>query len=165
MDINTFMKEYPTSWNYIVSFTSNELIKTQQYIKNKGKVATGELIRSLEADIDFQGEDLIVKLEYAPHGKWVDSGRRRGAKQPPMSSVEKWIRVRGIKQKNKMTPKQLAFLIARAIKLKGIKAIKFISKFQKAYATKQFVNGLTKQMEKDTINNIKTKINANTINK
>ena len=74
-------------------------------------------------------------------GKTRKSSYSYTNKQPPSSIIEKWIKKKGIKGRvdkkwksagNKggqfITHKSLAFLIARSIKIKGIKSISFFQK-------------------------------------
>lgn len=112
--------------------TEKDLIVTRQVLENwseevlasmrsilieSGKSATGELIQSLRYTIDFEGEEVEVEFEMADYGQFVDSGRRPG-KQPPISSIQPWLAIRGI-------PFSAAFPIARSIGLKGIPATPF----------------------------------------
>lgn len=76
--------------------------------------------------------DVIITLE--DYWKYVEYGRKADGKMPPISAIEKWIEAKPITpqvQNGRLpTVKQLAFLIARSIGVKGIPAKKG---FQKAY--------------------------------
>ena len=74
-------------------------------------------------------------------GKTISSPFKYGSKQPPSSIIQKWIKKKGIKGRvdknwksagNRggqfITNKSLAFLIARSIKLKGIKGTSFFQR-------------------------------------
>lgn len=96
-------------------------------LRNK-KVATGNLINSIRYNVSSNGN---ISFEYAPEGKWVESGRRKGAKQPPTNPIEKWIKQKAIKGRDPKTGRymsyhQLAYLIARSISRDGIKPVPFM---------------------------------------
>lgn len=91
-----------------------------------GKNATGELISSIRpmtpelVDGTFQ-----CSLSLAPHWKYVESGRRPG-KFPPIDNILEWVKAKpqlarpNRLDRKELTPKQLAFLVARKIATKGI---------------------------------------------
>lgn len=91
-----------------------------------GKNATGELISSIRpmtpelVDGTFQ-----CSLSLAPHWKYVENGRRPG-KFPPIANILEWVKAKpqlarpNRLDKKEITPKQLAFLVARKIATKGI---------------------------------------------
>ena len=58
-------------------------------LRRNHKDATGNLINSVRYDVSSNGS---ISFEYAPEGKWVESGRRKGARQPPTNPIEKWIK-------------------------------------------------------------------------
>ena len=113
--------------------------------------------RALENSIDFfvirKDGTVTVRFKMASYGKYVDKGvsgntvkrsylDRDGktksspfkftTKQPPTSIIEKWIKKKGLKGRDKkgrfITHKSLSFLIARSIKRKGIQGISFFQK-------------------------------------
>lgn len=91
-----------------------------------GKRATGDLISSVKGKVVIEGEEYSAVLNVADYYKYVEVGRRKGAKQPPPSAILQWIRVKPIiPRANTLTGRvpteqQLAFLIGRAIKQNGI---------------------------------------------
>ena len=75
------------------------------------------------------------KQQYKSYtGKETTSPYSYKSNQPPTGIIEKWIKKRGIKardEKGRFTPitrKSLAFLIARSIKMKGIKSTSFFQR-------------------------------------
>lgn len=96
-------------------------------LRNK-KIATGALYNSIRYDVSSDGTILFF---FAEEGKWVQQGRRKGAKMPPPGPILRWIKVKGLKGRDKrgrfITDKALTFLIARSISEKGIKALPFMN--------------------------------------
>ena len=100
----------------------------QSILRSNNKRASGRLIASIKYNINAQGK---ISFTYAPEGKWVTLGRRKGAKQPPTSAIETWIKQKGLKGRDPktgrfITDKSLAYLIARGIKRDGIAPLPFI---------------------------------------
>ena len=107
-------------------FTKDVAETYKSLLLRDGKNATGELISSIRpmtpelADGTFE-----CSLSLAPHWKYVENGRRPG-KFPPVDNILEWVKVKpqlvrpnGLDRKE-ITPKQLAFLVARKIANKGI---------------------------------------------
>lgn len=109
----------------------DELVKelTKQLITHD-KVATRDLVNSLDYDIIEQAEKLSLVLKADYYLKYVDEGRKKG-NPPPSKEIEKWVKVKGISFKNskgvKYKPTQTAFVISRSIGNKGIKATNVIN--------------------------------------
>jgi hypothetical protein len=106
-----------------------------------GKVNTGALRDSIRFNITPKGNIRFFFLQY---GIFVESGRRAGAKQPPINPILKWIEQRGIVPDEGTSKRSLAFLIARSIGEKGIRP----TPFMKA-AVKQQKVGLSRQLAKE----------------
>lgn len=112
----------------------------QEMIRNLlalDKKATGTLIRSIDYRlIVIEAQRLVrelkIELTAADHLKYVDSGRRKGAKMPPPAKLDKWIIARGIAPRDKkgrfISRKSLQFAIARGIQKNGIKPTNVIKK-------------------------------------
>lgn len=138
--------------------TVKELIK--QLIK-ADKKATGQLIKSIDYRLIEASNDFIVQIIDNGSLKWVDVGRRKGAKQPPMKALDKWVIARGIAprdKKGRFIPREsVKFLIARSIKRNGIKPTNVIRKtIDEIYSKKMILleNALIKDIE-DIIDKIK----------
>jgi hypothetical protein len=87
-------------------------------LKKADKIASGDLIKSLKTRV-FKtgfGTSYTLKVLSAIHMKYVESGRRAGAKPPPIAPIKKWARQKGIDE-------GLAFPIAKSIGEKGIKPL------------------------------------------
>jgi hypothetical protein len=94
------------------------------------KVATGNLINSLDYEVLQVANGLILQILADDYLTFVDKGRKPG-KRPPQKAIQKWVENRGIKIKGQSS-KQTGFLIARSIGKKGIKPTNVIKKTQQA---------------------------------
>jgi hypothetical protein len=95
---------------------------------SKRKIATGKLYNSITYNVSSDGD---ISFSYAEEGKYVESGRRKGARFPPPAPILKWIKIKGIKGRDRTTgrfikDKALVFLFQRAISRDGIKAVPFM---------------------------------------
>ena len=91
-----------------------------------GKNATGELISSIRPMTpELVNGAFECSLSLAPHWKYVENGRRPG-KFPPIDNILDWVKAKpqlvrpNRLDRKEITPKQLAFLVARKIATKGI---------------------------------------------
>lgn len=79
-----------------------------------------ELIKRVTVTIDENANSISLFLPF--YEKFIESGRRAGAKQPPVDVIIKWMRRKGIGGGNL---NRIAFAIARKIGRDGIKARPF----------------------------------------
>jgi len=125
-----------------------------QNLHDADKDQPGKLIQSIDVKIEHQGSKLSFILSMEDYWRWVDEGRMKGSKQPPVDAMLDFIKVRGLKlnqiqttkrksihldksdkkiikakkvQTQNQKLKQLAFLIAKGIKKHGIKPTYFFS--------------------------------------
>ena len=100
---------------------------------------------------------MTINLE--DYYKYIELGRKAGAKFPPLSAIEKWINYRKIVPRpitlksgktSIPTVKQLSFLIARSISEHGIKARPYMKETIEQ-AQKMFINRLTIAVQNDII--------------
>jgi hypothetical protein len=82
-------------------------------LKELGKEATGNLIKSIDSSVTLQEESLSFNLRANHYLIYVDEGRKPGT-YPNFDSLKKWMTVKGI-------PQEALFPIANKIKEKGIK--------------------------------------------
>lgn len=111
------------------------------FINNyKGKLASqgwqsGKLYNSVrKVSVRNSGGDFSLTLSLEDYWKYIENGRRAGAKMPPITAIKNWIERKNIQPKP-MTLKNgktvvpninsLSFLIARSISKNGIKAKPF----------------------------------------
>lgn len=92
----------------------------------EGKRATGELINSVRGEVVIQNDTYSAVLNVADYYKYVEWGRKRGGKMPPISAILKWVQVKPvIARPNTLTGRvptqqQLAWAIAKSIQQNGI---------------------------------------------
>lgn len=92
----------------------------------EGKRATGNLIKTIEAKVVVEGDEMSAVLSVGDYYKYVENGRRKDAKQPPIDAILQWIKVKPIVPRENSasgripTERQLAYSIARSIREKGI---------------------------------------------
>lgn len=98
----------------------------KQNLTNENAKASGELINSVKYIYEHNGNSYSISLSLAEYWKYVEYGRRAGAKFPPPTAIKKWIEVKPIlprPMKNGKLPtiNQLTYLISRKIARDGIK--------------------------------------------
>lgn len=128
------------------------------------KKATGSLIKSIDYKLVEKANGFIVQLLANDYLINVDEGRRPGAKQPPMSALDKWVIARRIAPRDKngkfLPRNSVKFLIARSIAKNGIKPTNVIKKtIDEVYERKQ------KLIEMAAIEDINSLIDKIIINK
>jgi uncharacterized short protein YbdD (DUF466 family) len=153
----TILKEYEQT-------IIDSLIKS---LENNNKIAGGMLAQSIEAKTKIFGQSISLQVYMNDYWKYVDSGRKKGSKQPPQDAMLKHIALRGewhakrvndisnfytnskglkVKRKNPLPKdkarKSLAFLIGRSIKRKGIKPTNFVE---------EGISGIERQLEADLL--------------
>lgn len=93
--------------------------------------SSGRLYNSITFKTSITGKGLQVTINLADYWKCIEYGRRKGAKMPPINAIKDWIEVKNIVPRpvklssgNTEIPtiESLAYIIARSISRKGIKA-------------------------------------------
>ena len=107
-------------------FTKDVAETYKSLLLRDGKNATGELISSIKPMTpELVDGSFVCSLSLAPHWKYVESGRKAG-KFPPIDNILEWVKAKpqlarpNRLDRKEITPKQLAFLVARKIANKGI---------------------------------------------
>jgi len=92
-------------------------------LRSEDKIATKKLIESLDSRVIKTGfgTSYTLKVIAEEYLKYVDEGRRKGAKPPPIKPIKEWARVKGL-------PEGLAYPIAKSIGEKGIKPTRVIER-------------------------------------
>lgn len=97
-------------------FIINELGK--ELIKQNHR-ATGKLIESLDYDVSRGSDITTLTITMNDYGRWVNTGRRKGAKKVPIPALVEWIKQKGIATNNKKVL-GIAFAIQKTIEKQGI---------------------------------------------
>jgi len=128
-------------------------------VKKGGSITVRFKMNSYGAFVDKGVSGTKTKRSYKDYkGKSKSSPFKYKAKQPPSGIIEKWIKRKGLKGRDKkgrfITHKSLSFLIARSIKKKGIQGISF---FQKPLmlGMKQFSSKFGKAIADDIVNSLR----------
>lgn len=120
--MSNFSKDIAKLLNLTGEEITDNMIST---LISKDKVATGYLVQNITYQTSQTEEGASVKISIPGYGKFVDEGRRRGDKMPPIQPILEWIRVRRISTPEYTQP-QLAWAIAKSIAKKGIRPTPFI---------------------------------------
>lgn len=86
------------------------------------RIATGDLLNSVEVRVEYNGAEYEVKMDLAEYWRYVEMDTK--PHWPPRSAILKWIQAkpvlpRPMKNGKLPTPEQLAFLIQRKIAVFG----------------------------------------------
>lgn len=100
----------------IVELIGQKVVKDVQSAL-RAKQSTGRLYNSVRYQVKKELDRFVLYIYYKDYGKYVDEGRRPG-KFPPVKSIKKWTKTKGIKE-------ELAFAIAYSIYKFGIEPIRF----------------------------------------
>ncbi len=66
-------------------------------IENVGAVASGDLIKSIQARYDFSSDEYLVEVgSDQPQAYWVENGRQASGKMPPVDRIYKWMIDKGL---------------------------------------------------------------------
>lgn len=84
-------------------------------------LSNSDIYKTLQVKATNDG-DLMCDIILNDYLTYIENGRRKGAKMPPIESIEKWARKHGIPTDN-----STIYLIRRAIANEGIKARPFMA--------------------------------------
>lgn len=143
-------EQFPNVYK-VMDHYGEDVVNEMENILNQAKRrATGRLINSLDYDVDELGEGKFeLTVEYESYGKYVESGRRAGAKQPPTKEIEKWLQVKRYTARKGKDIKSTAYVIAKAIKQKGIKPVNFNKPWTDLKSSSDFQNDIFEAYKKD----------------
>ena len=96
-----------------------EAIKT--YMGEAGINATGQTASSVYSNTFETTNSIGIAVGGSKSFTVLHTGRRKGAKAPPSTSIEAWMRAKGLGPRNGKSLKSAAFAIARAIGKNGYK--------------------------------------------
>jgi len=169
--------DIPALERYLKSFGSQVVREAKGNLSAAGK--GGALANSIDFFVIRKGGSVTIRFKMADYGKYVDKGvsgnkvRRTftdidgktktspfkyTTKQPPSGIIERWIKRKGLKGRDKkgrfITHKSLSFAIARSIKKKGIQGISFFQK-PMMLGMKEFGDKFGSAIKEDILNSIK----------
>lgn len=149
--------EYKNTIRILNNFGRRFIEVYKKKLKN-ASMDKGQLYRTINFKIkESTGDHWLVSINLEDYWKYIENGRRAGAKMPPISVIESWITKKHILPRPMSlssgkqvipTQKQLAFLIARHISRDGIPAKPFISQTI-AQLNKEFIQQLKASITKD----------------
>jgi hypothetical protein len=90
-----------------------------QEMRRTKSIATGDLIKSLNIEIEKTSDGAIISLASNDYITFIEKGRKRG-KYAPVKDLERWVRAKGIASDRKKVT-SIAFAINNKIKKEGIK--------------------------------------------
>lgn len=109
----------------------------------QGKKSSGNLYNTIDGEVEVSKNSFRMYFELGDYGEFVDKGVsgikkkyktpfKFTNKMPPPKEIEKWVKQKGLKGRNKkgrfITHKSLSFLIARSIKQRGMKPSLYFTK-------------------------------------
>lgn len=115
------------------------------------KIATGDLIKSIDYDVIDADDQLILKLYGEFYLEYVANGRRPGAKPPPYRALIPWIKAKGIVPRNGNYV-GMAIGIARNIGKRGIRPQPKIQQTIREVNDKQTQNEIANAVREDLSN-------------
>ena len=107
-----------------------------RYRDKISEYSSGKLYKTIDYSITAHNDSYLVTINLEDYWIFLEKGRRVGAKMPPVSAIENWIKIRKIiprpvvlKSGRQRVPtvQQLAYVIARSIARKGIAPRPFMS--------------------------------------
>ena len=143
---------------------SNTLIS--RYREHISEYASGKLYKTIDYSITAQNDSYLVTINLEEYWKFIEKGRRAGAKIPPVSAIENWIKIRKIlprpvtlKSGKQRVPtvQQLAYVIARSIARKGIAPRPFMRESIED-TMKDFQSKLSAVIREDVLDNLEQKL-------
>lgn len=122
----------------------------------------GKLYNSVKKVSVVVGDVSTVTLSLEDYWKYIENGRRAGAKMPPITAIKNWIERKNIiprpmtlRNGKTVVPntKSLAFLIARSISKKGIKPKPLLKKSLEL-SKNNFIDKIKEALTNDIIQNV-----------
>lgn len=144
----------------LLSSFGNTLIS--RYREKIKEYSSGKLYKTIDYTITAQNDSYLVIINLEDYWKYIEKGRRAGAKMPPVEAIENWIKVRKIlprpvalKSGKQRVPtvQQLAYVIARSISRKGIAPRPFMRESIED-TLNDFSSKLTAAVREDVLENL-----------
>ena len=131
VNLDEIVKNFATDLLNIILFQLQQPYISASGKRFKGLDKNSDLYNSVQVSYDSTP---TVKIESLDYLKYLDSGRRAGAKKIPIQIILKWIKKKKIRPRNargqfkSMTLNQLAWVIQRSIFRIGIRPRNIIKK-------------------------------------
>jgi len=122
---------------FIINELAKELIKQDHS-------ATGKLIDSLDYRTTSSSVGQTLLIEMLDYGKFVNTGRKKGARKVPIQALVDWIKQKGIATNNKKAL-GIAFAIQKTIEKEGSPTIRSRRNGKKT----EFVDDTLERIESD----------------
>lgn len=114
------------------------------------RLATGELIKSVQYKTDFKEREFIISLELEDYYKYVENDTQPHF--PPLDAIREWIKAKPVLPtpiNGKLpTPNQLAYLIGRKISIEGTEGSHDLEKSSKTIS-EEYEELILEALEKD----------------
>lgn len=114
------------------------------------RVATGELVKSVQYKLDFKDKEFTIYLELEDYYKYVENGTKPHF--PPVNAILNWIKAKPVLPtpiNGKLpTPNQLAYLIGRKISEVGTEGSHDLEKSSKTIS-EEYEELILEALEKD----------------
>lgn len=118
-EINIILNDFGNTFKKSAEFYAAKYVNSKT---GKDTLSNSDLLKSLKVEV--KDERLVISVyEYY---KFVESGRKVGAKGIPTSVIIDWLKRKNIKP-NGISINSLAFIIQRSIKLNGISKRPFLT--------------------------------------
>ena len=114
MEIGKIVMEFSKDLMQLVRMVMESNVGINQKV-GRNTLTSSQIYKTLSVRTTNDG-DLIFDIILNDYIQFIESGRRKGAKFPPVEPIVKWARSRGIPTDN-----STIFLIRRAISRDGIK--------------------------------------------
>ena len=114
MEISKIVMEFSKDLMQLVRMVMESNVGINQKV-GKNTLTTSQIYKTLSVRATNDG-DLIFDIILNDYIQFIESGRRKGAKFPPVEPIVRWARSRGIPTDN-----STIFLIRRAISRDGIR--------------------------------------------
>ena len=133
-----------------------------RYKDKISEYSSGKLYKTIDYSITSHNDSYLVTINLEEYWKFIEKGRRAGAKMPPVSAIENWIKIRKIiprpvtlKSGKQRVPtvQQLAYVIARSIAKNGIKPRQFMRESIED-TMKDFKSKLSAAVRDDVLDNL-----------
>lgn len=130
------------------------VFKICKILETKNKIASGRLIKSIDAVVSGKTGENFIKLIGEDYWYFVDQGRKPG-KGVPIKNLLSWMDLRGI-------DKKYSYAINNKIKKEGIKGIYFLEQaVNEVYEEfrKEITTLYPEQLEEELNNKLKASLN------